>query len=99
MGVVLDVRLPAGLASAELAHACAFLAARLRTAPVTAVVCDAESLPGELAAVEALARLALVARRGGARFAVRGMRPELTSLVCLLGLEEPLPAYEEGVPQ
>ena len=91
---VLDVRLPGALTSADLAAECARLTARLRTRSVAAVVCHAESLAGQVTAVEALARLALVARRGGARFAVQGMSPELSSLVELLGLEEPLPPYD-----
>ena len=99
MGEVLDVRLPGALASADLARAGACLAARLRAGAVTAVVCHAEELPGELAAVEALARLALVARRAGAGFAVQGMSPQLSSLVGLLGLDGPLAPYDEELPR
>jgi hypothetical protein len=96
---VLDVRLPGALPSADLARACVFLAVRLRTGPVSAVVCHAESLPGQLAAVDALARLSLVARRAGASFAVQGMSPALSSLVDLLGLDGPLPPYDERARQ
>jgi hypothetical protein len=53
---VVDVRLPGVLPPADLARVCAGLAARLRNGAVAAVVCHAESLAGELAAVEALAR-------------------------------------------
>ena len=94
---VLDVRLPPTLASADLARVCACLAALLRNRPVTAVVCHADALVGELGAAEALARLSLVARRGGARFAVRGLSAELSSLVELLGLTDLLVAPDEQV--
>ena len=92
--IVLDVRLPAALVSADLSRECACLAARLRTGPVAAVVLDAESLSGDLAAVQALARLSLVARRGGARVAVRSMSGELSSLVDWLGMTELFPSYD-----
>lgn len=94
---VLHVRLPEALSSADLARECACLAARLRVEAAAAVVCHADSLAGELASVETLARLSLAARRGGASFAVRGMRPELSSLVELLGLGGPLPPYDQAV--
>jgi hypothetical protein len=97
VGVVLEVRLPAALASVDLARVCACLAARLRTGTVAAVVCSAEALPGDVTAVEALARMSLVARRAGASFAVRGMSPQLSSLVRLLGLDGPLAPYEQQV--
>ena len=89
-GTVLDVRLPGAPAAGDLTRVCAVLAARLRTGAVARVVCHAEALAGGLASVEALARLSLVARRGGARFAVRGLGAELAALVELLGLTEPL---------
>ena len=94
---VLDVRLPAAL-SADLARVSVHLAVRLRTGPVTAVVCHGEALPGELSSVDALARLALVVQRCGTRFSVRGMSPELAALVELLGLRELLDAPQERVP-
>jgi hypothetical protein len=96
-GAVLDVRLPEALASGDLARACACLAAQLRTGGVAVVLCHADSLPGELAAVDALARLSLVARRGRVRFEVRGMSPQLSSLVELLGLHALLTADHEDV--
>ena len=95
---VLDVRLPAAL-PADLARVCGAVAVRLRTGAVAVVVCDGEALPGELASVDALARLALVVRRCGAGFAVRGLRPELAALVELLGLGELLVAGQGRVPR
>ena len=94
---VLDVRLPAA-SPADLARIAVHLAVRLRTGAVAGVVCHGDALPGDLASVEALARLALVARRCGARFAVRGLRPELAALVDLLGLGELLVAPSAGEP-
>jgi hypothetical protein len=93
----LDVRLPAA-SRADLARITVHLAVRLRSRPVAVVVCHGEALPGELASVDALARLALVARRCGARFSVRGLRPELAVLVDLLGLGELLVAPAAGEP-
>ena len=84
---VLEVRLPAEL-PADLARVAVHLGVRLRSGAVAVVVCHGQALPGELASVDALARLALVVRRAGARFAVRGVRPELAELVDLLGLGE-----------
>ena len=89
-GTVLDVRLPGSPAAGDLTRVCFLLAARLRSGAVAAVVCHAEALAGGLSSVEALARLSLVARRGGARFAVRGLGADLAALVELLGLREPL---------
>jgi hypothetical protein len=86
---VLDVRLPAAL-PADLARVCGDVAVRLRTGAVAVVVCHAESLPASWRRSRRWPGSALVARRSGAASAVRGMRPELTSLVELLGLEEPL---------
>jgi hypothetical protein len=95
--IVLDVRLPGALESAELTRECACLAARLRASAVTAVVLDAGSLSGDLAAVQALARLSLVARHGGARVTVRSMSAELSSLVDWLGMTALFPSYDGEV--
>jgi hypothetical protein len=95
---VLDVRLPAA-SPADLARIAVHLGVRLRSGPVAVVVCHGEALPGELASVDALARLALVARRCGTRLAVRGARPELAALVELLGLGELLAAPTGRAPR
>jgi hypothetical protein len=50
------------------------------------VVWDASPLPAELATVEALARLKLLARRCGVELRLRGAAPELHELIDLSGL-------------
>jgi hypothetical protein len=92
--IVLDVRLPGVLASADLTRECACLADRLRAGVVAAVVFDAGALSGDLEAVETLARLSQVARRGGARVTVRRMSAELSSLVDWLGMTALFPSYD-----
>jgi ABC-type transporter Mla MlaB component len=52
--------------------------------------CDVVAMPADLVAVEALARLALAARRHGARVLLRGASPELCALVALAGLSDVL---------
>jgi hypothetical protein len=50
------------------------------------VVWDAGPLPAEIATVDALARLTLLARRQGAVIQLRGVSPELRELIDLAGL-------------
>jgi hypothetical protein len=50
------------------------------------VVWDAGPLPAEIATVDALARLTLLARRQGAVIQLRGVSPELRALIDLAGL-------------
>jgi hypothetical protein len=50
------------------------------------VVWDASPLPAEIGAVDALARLKLLARRNGAELVLRGVSPELHELIDLAGL-------------
>ncbi|WP_326592002.1 STAS domain-containing protein [Streptomyces brevispora] len=81
---------------------CAELEALLSTADteVTVVECDVGGIVRpDLAAVEALARLSLVARRsGGRRLRLRGTPPELRLLLDLVGLDEVVGlAEQEGV--
>jgi ABC-type transporter Mla MlaB component len=55
-------------------------------------VCDVCALvEPDVAAVEALARLQLAARRAGCRIALQGVGPELGDLLDLLGLADALP--------
>ena len=54
--------------------------------PRELVVWDAGPLPAEIATVDALARLRLLARRCGFDLRVRGARPELGELIDLTGL-------------
>lgn len=67
----------------EVARLCAVL----REAPPTDVVCEIGALAhADLAAVDALARLRLVAGRLGHRLTFRGARAELRLLLELVGL-------------
>jgi ABC-type transporter Mla MlaB component len=63
---------------------------------VHVVVCDVESYPAaDLRLVEALARLALTAKRLGRRIRVRHASPEVRSFLAFAGLAEVLPC-EDG---
>ena len=50
------------------------------------VVWDAGPLPADIATVDALARLTLLARRSGAVIQLRRVSPELRELIDLVGL-------------
>ncbi|MFJ2415299.1 STAS domain-containing protein [Streptomyces brevispora] len=86
---------------------CAELEALLSTADteMTVVDCDVGGIAHpDLAAVEALARLSLIARRsGGRRLRLRGTPPELRLLLDLVGLDEVVGLAEQegarGVPE
>jgi hypothetical protein len=75
---------------ADLQSACARLHALADQGDVDAVTCDVSELAAEVAAVDALARLALVARRLGCPLKVRRASPELRDLVELCGLSDAL---------
>jgi hypothetical protein len=51
------------------------------------VVCDAGALPPDAVSVDALARLALEARRHGCRVELRNVPAELGRLLAFLGLD------------
>jgi anti-anti-sigma regulatory factor len=55
-----------------------------------AIVCDASDLDADAAAVDALARLRLTARRLGCRFRLRNATDELRELLAFVGLAEVL---------
>jgi anti-anti-sigma factor len=65
----------------------------------TRVVCDAAGVtPADADAVDALARLALMARRRGVRLWVRDPSAELCELFELVGLTRILPVWRSGDP-
>lgn len=65
----------------------------------TQVVCDVAGVtPADADAIDALARLALVARRRGVRLWVRDPSPELRELFELAGLTRILPVLRSGDP-
>ncbi|MER7725314.1 STAS domain-containing protein [Streptomyces sp. NPDC096323] len=69
---------------------CADLEAILTASDATVVECDVGGIvEPDLASVEAIARLSLVARRsGGRRLRLRGTPPELQLLIGLVGLAD-----------
>jgi hypothetical protein len=75
---------------ADLIAACERVHTLARGGDVDAISCDVSELAAELAAVEALARLALVARRLGCPLKVRRASPELRDLVEFCGLSDAL---------
>ncbi|MEU7020223.1 STAS domain-containing protein [Streptomyces sp. NPDC046203] len=83
MSGTLELRLAGRPAPDEVRRLCELLAAT----PPTVVVCDLGGLTGAgLAAVDAVARLRLAARRGGHRLLFRGAGPELRDVLALVGL-------------
>lgn len=96
MGTTVELRLPGPLTDALVAGACETLQARLRGGGVSRVVCHLEQTAGGLAAVDALARLALMARRAGAAFVVGSADADLLALLRLVGLSGPLIGAAEG---
>jgi ABC-type transporter Mla MlaB component len=63
-----------------------------RAGDPVALEVDVHDVVADLAAVDALARLALVARRFGREVRLRRASPELGDLIELAGLSEVLPA-------
>jgi ABC-type transporter Mla MlaB component len=87
-GVTLRIRPPLGRADLPglFARACALLDEQ----GVELIVCEVSEVAGDAVAVDALARLALAARRRGCAVRLSGARAELLSLVALLGLADVL---------
>jgi hypothetical protein len=73
------------------------VSALLATSPVAELVVDARSAPADLRALDAVARLALAARRHGAAFAVRCAAPDLVRLLALTGLSDVVPLVAGSV--
>ena len=65
-----------------------------REAPI--VICDVRGVEADAVSVEALARLALVARRNDCQVRLREASKELRELVSFMGLEEVLSAWGLG---
>ena len=80
------------LAPQEVARLCRRLRALLERRWVPLVLCDVARLASaDLVAVDALARLQLVARRCDSRLCLLHAPPELCELVALLGMCDALP--------
>ncbi|HEY2571215.1 MAG TPA: STAS domain-containing protein [Solirubrobacteraceae bacterium] len=85
------VTVPSPLGRAELpglfARTCELLA---RARGCELLLCDVGGVQADAVAVDALARLALAARRGRCQVCLRGASPELLDLVELIGLADVL---------
>jgi ABC-type transporter Mla MlaB component len=69
------------------ARVCALLAGQV----AAQALCDVHGVEPTAGAIDALARLQLVARRAGCRVRLRGASPPLRSLVAFMGLTDVLP--------
>jgi hypothetical protein len=63
------------------------------------LVCDVHALAPDAAAVDALARLQLAARRVGLKIRLRHASTELCCLIDFVGLREVLPVEPGGQPE
>ena len=61
---------------------------------MTIVFCDMDGVVANVATVEALAHLQLVAQRSGCRIRLRNASAELRELVAFMGLRDVLPEEE-----
>ena len=87
------------LTRADVVAACSRLRLLAEGREVDRVACDVSALAAEVEAVEALARLALLARRLGCPLRVRRASPQLRDLVELCGLSEALGVECQGQPE
>lgn len=87
---------PAATAPADL---CERLSVMLLATGAAVAVCDVAELPADAAAIDALARLALTARRIGRRVALRHPSPDLRELLAFAGLDETLRVEAGGQPE
>jgi STAS domain-containing protein len=81
---------------ADVRSACERVHALAGGEGVDAIACDVSALAAEVAAVDALARLALLARRLGCPLKVRRASPELRDLVEFCGLSDALGVGRSG---
>jgi hypothetical protein len=81
---------------ADVKAACERLHALAGGEGIEVIACDVSELAAEVAAVDALARLALVARRLGCPLKLRQASPELCELVAFCGLSDALGVGRNG---
>lgn len=86
MGSTLRLALPRRPSDEQVRRLCTGLAEQLAAGAAATVVCRVEHAGGDLTTVDAVARLALVARRAGVAFSLDGPGAELSSLLGLAGL-------------
>ncbi|NUK07975.1 STAS domain-containing protein [Streptomyces lunaelactis] len=83
------VRIAGNVTSADVPRLCDELCVQLMDTDATEAICDVGELGRpDLAAVNAVARLQLTARRMGCRILLRNAAPELRALLDLVGLGE-----------
>jgi S-adenosylmethionine/arginine decarboxylase-like enzyme len=63
----------------------------LQRVDVDVVTCDVAGVPANLAALDALARLQLTARRLGGHIRLRGATPDVSRLIDFAGCDDVLP--------
>jgi hypothetical protein len=90
MGSTRHLQLPVPVTDEQVWRLCTGLREQLTTGAVVAVVCHVEHAVGDLATVDAVARLALVARRAGVAFSLDSPGAELSSVLGLVGLRAAL---------
>jgi ABC-type transporter Mla MlaB component len=90
----LDVTGP--LAHADLPRLFERTCMLLERADAELLVCDVSEIPADAVSVDALARLALAARRRGCRVSLLGASPELRSLAAFVGLPETIIGRRAG---
>src|SRR3954469_15157268 len=77
---------PGPIARADLPAICGHVAALLEATGADVARCDVAALPADAAAVDALARIQLSARRMGRRLEVRGAADDLLALLAFVGV-------------
>jgi len=88
------------LGPAQVAVLCEHVALRLADPAVERVACDAAAIDRpDLQAIDALARLALAARRSGASVQVRQAGTDLRAWLAFVGLAEILPCDPAPAPR
>jgi ABC-type transporter Mla MlaB component len=78
------------LAHSRLPVVCMNLWMLLAASGASGALCDVEGVQADLAAVDALARLHVFARRRGLSLRIRGARGRLRELLALTGLDDVL---------
>jgi ABC-type transporter Mla MlaB component len=79
------------ISRADLPGLCDRVCALLRQSQASVAFCDVSGVDADAVTVDALARLALAARRNGCQVRVRRASPELRHLLEFMGLEDVLP--------
>ena len=88
---MLDLAIRGPIARADLPGLAARACALLENAEGETIRCEVAEVAADAAALEALARLALAARRRGCHVVLRGASEQLRALVALTGLADVLP--------